>query len=194
MIFIRTLWQRITTRRDTRARKACTHEECALREEVARQCAELTRLRAENRALLNSILGIAGVPPLPVDRDAFVEPQLCPERAADRTADVDPAPPYTPVIPRPGSSTAEESAVGSEMQKQIPRRTQDGLSRDDSAVSDGSGSPSSSDGRPPRRTAPRQSHSAAMKTIAVPMRRRSWQQINRMLEFDSARKIVTSGE
>jgi len=24
--------------------------------------------------------------------------------------------------------------------------------------------------------------------VAVPMRRRSWQQINRMLEFDSARK------
>jgi len=204
MISIRTLWQRITTRRDTHAREACAPVECALREEVARQCAELTRLRAENRALLNSILGIAGVPPLPVDRDAFVEPQLYPERAAHRTADVDSAPSYTPVIPRPRSSMAEESAVGSEMQKQIPRRPQDGLSRvrfqdsggvrrtpetgDDSAVSDGSGSPSSFDGRPPRRTAPLQSHSVAMKTVAVPMRRRSWQQINRMLEFDSARK------
>jgi hypothetical protein len=194
MISIRTLWQRITARRDTRARKACTHEECALREEVARQCAELARLRAENRALLNSILGIAGVPPLPVDRGAFVEPQLYPERAAHGTADVDSAPSYTPVIPRPRSSTAEESAVGSEIQKQIPRRPQDGLSRDDSVVSNGSGLPSSFDGRPPRRPAPLQNHSAAMKTMAVPMRRRSWQQINRMLEFDAARKTVTKGD
>ncbi|MGH9736013.1 MAG: hypothetical protein ACRD8A_15655 [Candidatus Acidiferrales bacterium] len=31
--------------------------------------AEIARLRAENRALLNSILGIAGVPPISVSRD-----------------------------------------------------------------------------------------------------------------------------
>ena len=48
MISLRTLWQRITTTRYTRALEA-----------------EVARLRAENRALLNSILGIAGVPPLP---------------------------------------------------------------------------------------------------------------------------------
>lgn len=31
--------------------------------------AEIARLRAENRALLNSILGIAGIPPVPVATD-----------------------------------------------------------------------------------------------------------------------------
>ena len=33
--------------------------------EINQQGIEIARLRAENRALLNSILGIAGVPPLP---------------------------------------------------------------------------------------------------------------------------------
>ena len=35
-----------------------------LEEEVARERAEVARLRAENRALLNSLLGTAGVPPI----------------------------------------------------------------------------------------------------------------------------------
>jgi hypothetical protein len=46
---IRELWRRITATRYTRALEA-----------------EVARLRAENRALLNSILGIAGVPPITV--------------------------------------------------------------------------------------------------------------------------------
>lgn len=45
-----TIWHRLTTSRYT----------CALEEEVA-------RLRGENRALVNSLLGTAGVPPLHVD-------------------------------------------------------------------------------------------------------------------------------
>jgi hypothetical protein len=36
----------------------------ALEEQVARERAEIERLRAENRALLNSLLGTAGVPPI----------------------------------------------------------------------------------------------------------------------------------
>jgi hypothetical protein len=35
-----------------------------LEAEVARERAEIERLRAENRALLNSVLGTAGVPPI----------------------------------------------------------------------------------------------------------------------------------
>jgi hypothetical protein len=35
-----------------------------LEDEVARERAEVERLRAENRALLNSVLGTAGVPPI----------------------------------------------------------------------------------------------------------------------------------
>ena len=49
---LRTIWLRITASRYTRA----------LEDENA-------RLRAENRALLNSILGIAGIPPLRVDAE-----------------------------------------------------------------------------------------------------------------------------
>jgi hypothetical protein len=171
MISIRTLWQRITARRDTRAREASAHMELELRAEIA-------RLRAENRALLNSILGIAGVPPLPVDRGAFVEPQLYPERDGDGLVGAQHA------VPAATSSLLERERCVS----------------NDVISSDGTGSPSSFDGRPPRRTAPLQDNPAPRAgavpraTIAVPMRRRSWQQINRMLEFDAARKTVTKGD
>jgi hypothetical protein len=40
------------------------------REEVARIRAEIERLRLENRALLNSLLGTAGVPPVEEPRSA----------------------------------------------------------------------------------------------------------------------------
>src|SRR5580700_9157308 len=49
MINLSEMWRRITSTRYTRALEA-----------------EVVRLRAENRALLNSILGIAGVPPISV--------------------------------------------------------------------------------------------------------------------------------
>lgn len=85
-------------------------------------------LRAENRALLNSILGIAGVPPILVPDISNAQ--------ADRRSTRRPAPELAK-DPAPDSGTA------------------------------------ASDPAP---------------NIAVPMRRRSWQQINRMLEFESARK------
>ncbi len=45
--------------------------------------AEVARLRAENRALLNSILGIAGVPPITISAaDAAVSPGTLPTSAA----------------------------------------------------------------------------------------------------------------
>ncbi|MGH9714075.1 MAG: hypothetical protein ACRD5M_12330 [Candidatus Acidiferrales bacterium] len=108
---LRALWQRITTSRYTRALEA-----------------EVMLLRAENRALLNSILGIAGVPPVPV-------PELSATQSND-TASRHPA-------PQVHSDLAGEHKTAS---------------------------------------------SDATPSIAVPMRRRSWQQINRMLEFESARK------
>src|SRR5580704_11277227 len=52
---IRQAWRRITTSNYSRV----------LETELEGARAENIRLRAENRALLNSILGIAGVPPLP---------------------------------------------------------------------------------------------------------------------------------
>src|SRR5580700_2644612 len=72
---IQTIWQRILSSRRARERDAAALRESALREEFARRThaleaqivplhAELERLRAENRALLNSVLGIAGIPPV----------------------------------------------------------------------------------------------------------------------------------
>ncbi len=79
-MFLQTAWQRITKSRRTREREAAAqyervHREGALRDDFARRThalesqiaqahAENCRLRAENRALLNSVLGIAGIPPV----------------------------------------------------------------------------------------------------------------------------------
>jgi len=122
---IREMWRRITP---TRYRRA-------LEDEVA-------RLRAENRALLNSILGIAGVPPIPADT-----PTSCAE-----------SPRITHPVPRPGLE-APPSGPGSSARGSIGWRLADGGAR-----------------------------------VTAPLRRRSWQQINRMLEFESAKKAVAGGE
>lgn len=87
--------------------------------------AELARLRAENRALLNSILGIAGVPPITVGADA---------------------PASTPSV---GMAAAKKSET-----------------------------PGDSSARA----------TAKSVSVAAPTRRRSWHQVYRMLEIDSARK------
>jgi hypothetical protein len=87
---------------------------------------EVTRLRAENRALMNSILGIAGVPPVTVSS----------ESAAALPVDV-------------------ESTVAA---------------------------------------AKRKREASAVKNDVTPLRRRSWHQVNRMLEIDAARVKPASEE
>jgi len=107
------LWRRMTTRRYVRALEA-----------------EVSRLRAENRALLNSILGIAGVPPIPATAGNFDE-----------------------------------------------------------------GRPSSRyDGSPRADRSGRQANRSMMPGVqaTAPMRRRSWQQITRALELESARRKENS--
>jgi len=54
-VLIAEFWRRVTATRYTRALEA-----------------EVVRLRAENRALLNSILGIAGVPPITLPDSAAI--------------------------------------------------------------------------------------------------------------------------
>lgn len=98
--------------------------------------AEVARLRAENRALLNSILGIAGIPPIPV-----VTPEL-----------------------RSG-----------EGQRSTSIEANSGLDRAGAA-------------RLVAATERAASSRNASSPIAGPLRRRSWHQINRALEIDSARK------
>ncbi|MFZ0087808.1 MAG: hypothetical protein WA211_21180 [Candidatus Acidiferrales bacterium] len=90
--------------------------------------ADVARLRAENRALLNSILGIAGVPPIAITGD---DPTLSARPAAVTNA---------------GAKSATSS--------------------------DGSARVSAKN----------------MTSVAAPTRRRSWHQVYRMLEIDSARK------
>jgi len=115
------IWRRLTT-----TRRARTLETELARERVANaeQGIEITRLRAENRALLNSILGIAGVPPVSASLD---------DLAATQSQNATP-----PSVAR----TANHSG---------PRAN-------------------------------------STPHVAAPTRRRSWPQIHRLLEFESAQK------
>lgn len=92
---------------------------------------EVARLRAENRALLNSILGIAGVPPITVgELDAAPAPGGRRVVAETETAQR---------VMTPGSTVSRAGLKNA-------------------------------------------------ANVAAPTRRRSWHQVYRMLEIDSARK------
>ncbi len=150
---IREMWRRMTATRYTRALEAEVARQGA---EIIRQGAEIGRLRGENRALLNSILGIAGIPPIPVD-----------------SADVARGLGAIPRDPRDASANDIHS----------------GVAPDDRAAAQ--------TGHPPGRTAPLRNRtdrdrSMGKPQVTPPMRRRSWQQITRMLELESARKTVAS--
>jgi len=131
---LREMWGRLVATKYTRA----------LEREVA-------RLRAENRALLNSILGIAGVPPIAVPADDIPASGAA-EFVAEKT---------TPVR---GTALEAESGAG----KQGAGRSATGLSV--------------------KQAGQRAPAERGMKSVATPMRRRSWHQIYRMLEIDAARK------
>ncbi len=148
MSSLRAIWRRATTTRYART----------LEQEVAWRRSEIGRLRAENRALLNSILGIAGVPPIVV-----AEP-----------ANADPAFQEKPPGPALKHARSDEEFVAALV-----------------AGSSGAEAPSASGGATARRLfSPNVQGKAASaaRDAAVPLRRRSWQQINRTLEFESARK------
>ncbi len=143
MMNMHEIWRRITATRYTRALET-----------------EVARLRAENRALLNSILGIAGVPPITV--------------AAPAPAVAVPAPDTSGhAFKRAENAGAGDAALAAE-----------GLGAAAHATSSAPAStkPAHAVRRPPRvRVKP-------TTDAAVPMRRRSWHQIYRMLEFDAAKK------
>jgi hypothetical protein len=119
---IREIWRRITATRYTRALEG-----------------EVARLRAENRALLNSILGIAGVPPITVLPDSVSI----------------------------GSQDARSLHLESGRGSVVAGATQPRLPSAKMNATNG------------------KTQGANMVT---PMRKRSWHQIYRMLEIDSARK------
>jgi hypothetical protein len=134
------IWRRLTATRYTRALEA-----------------DVARLRAENRALLNSILGIAGVPPITVLPDSVSI----------------------------AASDAERVADGGAIQHKH-RRTLQACTAAGSAGT--STAQSSRAGDTPATTAPLTNGNAQGANVVMPMRRRSWHQIYRMLEIDSARK------
>jgi len=115
------MWRRLTTSRHARTLETELARERAAN---AEQGTEITRLRGENRALLNSILGIAGVPPVSASLD---------DLAATQSQNATP-----PSVAR----TANHSG---------PRAN-------------------------------------STPHVAAPTRRRSWPQIHRLLEFESAQK------
>jgi len=134
---IREFLRRITTSRYARTLEdALAHERAA----AAQQRAEITRLRAENRALLNSILGIAGVPPLPAT-EVELASDFC-------TAGL-----------RPAQLTSSFASAN-----QTNSKTPAGGQRYKNPIAN------------------------AAPHAAAPMRRRSWPQVNRRLEFESAQK------
>src|SRR5271156_6451294 len=147
MINLSEMWQRITATRYPRALEA-----------------EIVRLRAENRALLNSILGMAGVPPITV-----AAPPVLPVAAPPNTSGH--------AFKRAENAGTTDAALAAEVT---------GAAADATSSAPVSPKPGHAVRRPPRmRVKP-------PTDAAVPMRRRSWHQIYRMLEFDAAKKTAAS--
>jgi hypothetical protein len=118
---IQTIWRRITATRYTRALEA-----------------DVARLRAENRALLNSILGIAGVPPITVLPDSIS------------------------IGAQSASAELQDAVVAGATQPRLPSAKMNATNGKTQGAN-----------------------------MVAPMRKRSWHQIYRMLEIDSARKKPT---
>lgn len=127
--------------------------------------AEVMRLRSENRALLNSILGIAGVPPITVAeatvtvRDAgdaaFEKSDVKPNASAAGMANGEPSAP----------PTAEAKDIAqARTSKAEPWKARRKVSKSNTGAD------------------------AGKMLVASPTRRRSWQQINRTLEINSTKK------
>ena len=197
---------------------------------------EIARLRAENRALLNSILGIAGLPPLPATEADLAAVQssshaaasissvgarhAVPERdawqAADhssqneiaddgfRTAGLRPAP-----LPSAQNQNSKTPAGGRRYTNHgDPTTEANGTIQPSSIAGHGSAVPLLPDARandfrtagvqpallvatqPPAARAISHSRPRANPAphVAAPTRRRSWPQIHRLLEFESAQK------
>jgi hypothetical protein len=127
----------------------------ALESEVAQLRAEYARVREENRALLNSILGIAGIPPI------IATPPAAPSAF--------PHPAGVPGVPFPRAGVEAEA----------PRSHPSPVSGPE-APALGPVSPLSDANATAR---PKN-----LAQAAAPLPRRSWQQINRTLEFEAAHK------
>ena len=145
------------------------------------RAAEIVLLRAENCALLNSILGIAGMPPIPVglpgstiSRAPLAEASGALSFRRPGSSDTT----FTPPSPAAGHSGSPTPSSGGDESLSTPTSSSpqtaapsDLSSRQSVTRNDSSLSPSSPGMR-----------------VAAPIRRRSWHQINRMLELESAKR------
>jgi uncharacterized coiled-coil protein SlyX len=235
-------WRRLTTTHRARTLEAELALERAvvtrLDAVIAQQGAEITRLRAENRALLNSILGIAGIPPL-----SATEADLAAVQAATHAASIsvgarhieDPAL-FRGAVPERATSTHTPSTYnratsGSESWADTPMN---GTIQPSSMAGHGSAVPlltestaadfrtagvspaplplglhrtemleqqQNPNSKTPARRRRYEERSPGTRTanhsrpranatphVAAPTRRRSWPQIHRLLEFESAQK------
>jgi hypothetical protein len=183
MTILHEIWRRITAiygERTTRHARALESEVARQGAENDQQCAliasqqnEIVRLRAENRALLNSILGIAGIPPVLVEMPLPSSVSL-PTKCHSESAAADDESSSTP--PRPSSPAAEKNSPGTQgPRNDIPPQSSSPQSFPPSPhLPLSSSAPASSS--PPRRH------------VTTPLRRRSWHQIMRTLEFESGKK------
>jgi len=223
MTAIRKMWQRITRTKYTRELEA---EIARQRAEIDRQRAEIDRLRgcltegrAENRALLNSVLGIAGIPPLKFPAQSHSESSTRPLADDDSTFRLarcgGPPPPANhagtngPSALRQEPERPESSGASlPEEQSTRPRNDSPQFSETAATRDSSVGARYIVPGDHPWRDA---AHSASLpgantrtktagetptlqkaRPVAPPHRRRSWHQINRILEIESARKPVAS--
>ena len=172
--------------------------------EVGKQDAEIARLRAENRALLNSILGIAGIPPLPATEADLAAVQSSPYSGTGTPA-------CAPLL----SQNPSDLGPRTESHAMNARGQAEACSTEDSSDAPASDSRTAGvspaplplglqrtemleqqqnpNSKTPARRRRYEDHSTnpARSTtphVAAPTRRRSWPQIHRLLEFESAQK------
>ena len=127
---------------------------------------EVARLRAENRALVNSILGVAGIPPI-----RLVSAGAVAGRGAVRSGGVTPA------------------GAGAARQQSGPTRMPNGLSVGEQTNPVGAGlktRPGAAEASPLQRPANGASVISDAHAL-TPLRKRSWQQIGRVREIEDAR-------
>jgi hypothetical protein len=210
------IWRRLTTTRRARTLEADLARERAANAEqgieVARQGAEIIRLRAENRALLNSILGIAGIPPLPateadlaavqsspysgtgVRRKAALGNDACAPLLGQNPSDLGPRTESHAMNARgqveacPTENSSDAPANDSRTAGVSPAPLPLGLQRTE--MLEQQQNPNSKTPARRRRYEDHRTNPARSTTphVAAPTRRRSWPQIHRLLEFESAQK------
>ncbi len=152
-------WIRMV-RRMLRGRYVCSLEE------------EIVRLRAENIALLNSLLGTAGVPPLRMEKTPAAGPFTAAEIACATGARM------------PVAGDPRKAQVGPALRAPIFGSGNGGAGK-----GSGKGVEEDHAGLKAGATQSKTRNVAGGDAVSnVPLRRRSWQQIGRMLEIEEARR------